>query len=102
MAMTDLDKLKMNLQEEQSPYFTAEQLNNLLEMHTDIWAASYYGCLMKAQNDATKLPGGLEVASNREYWLTLAGEYKSKIIIVVDSSSLSMGGRRFLPRIDGQ
>lgn len=67
-----LNVLRTNLLEEQYPFFTDEQLLNLLsECNGDVDKASYRGCLMKAQIDGISL-GPLKVESNDEFWLKLA------------------------------
>jgi hypothetical protein len=100
--MTDLEKLKLNLQEAKVPYFTDLELQNLLDVHGNVWAASYFGCLLKAQsNDAIKLPGGLEIPSNSQYWLTLAETYKVLIPSNTPTTS-STPTYRGMKRIDGQ
>jgi hypothetical protein len=78
--MSDLEKLKFNLQEKTFPYFDDTELLHLLEKHTvnssvDINAASYEGCLIKAQNDSLKLKN-MDIPSNEKYWLRLARRYK--------------------------
>lgn len=57
--------------------FSDTELIHLLEKHNgDVNAASYEGLIIKAENDAVSLPDGLEVTSNRKYWLSLARLYR--------------------------
>lgn len=107
--MTDLEKLAFNLQERIAPYFDQNELANLLTVHVDVWTASYYGCLMKAQaNDEITLPGGLKMPSNSKYWTDLADKYK--LLMPIEdydngsngSGNLGGGYKTFMTRVDGQ
>ena len=102
--MEDYDKLFFNLQERISPYFTEGEIQNLLDVHKEVWTASYYGCLMKAQaNDQITLPGGLVMPSNSNYWLILAEKYK--VLMPSDyelNGELQSGYKTFMSRVDGQ
>lgn len=101
--MTDLEKLAFNLQERISPYFTVEEISNLLLVHKEVWTASYYGCLMKAQaNDEITLPGGLQMPSNSKYWTDLADRYKLLIPVITLTGAISTGAKTSMRRIDGQ
>jgi hypothetical protein len=101
--MTDYDTLFFNLQERLVPYFTTEEVQNLLDVHGDVWTASYYGCLMKAQqNDAITLPGGLVAPSNSAYWTALADRYK--LLMPSDyeeNGKTETGAKNFMSRVDG-
>lgn len=53
--------------------FSDENLLLLLEKHGgNINAAAYEGLMMKAENDAISLPDGIDLPSQRDYWLALA------------------------------
>ena len=57
--------------------FTEEQLLALLARHGgNVRAASYEGLLIKAENDAVRLPDGITLPDRRDYWLGLAGLYR--------------------------
>lgn len=72
-----LDILKFNLQEKQYPYFSDDELALLLENNDDdVKRASYQGCIMKAAADDSLEVSGVKLESNREYWLTLAKQFK--------------------------
>lgn len=73
--MTDLEKLKFNLQEVNFPYFTDVELQSLLDEYGSVKAASYQGCLIKAQDDSVKL-GPIDTISNEKYWLRRARLFK--------------------------
>lgn len=70
----DMYKLKFNLQEEQFPYFSDEQLAFLLNEYGDVLHATYEGCLIKAQDDGIKI-GPIDTRSNDKYWLRRANYY---------------------------
>lgn len=71
-----LNTLKVNILEEQYPFFTDGQLENLLkENKWDVKMASYKACQLKAQVDGLKI-GPLQVDSNDEFWLKLARFYQ--------------------------
>lgn len=75
--MLDIIALKFNLREKDSPYFTDQELETLLMKNdNDINKASYEGLVMKSEDDSIALPGGLDVPSNRAYWLGLAKRFK--------------------------
>lgn len=81
MNMTsDLDILKFNLQEKEYPYFDDEDLQLLLDKNNgDVQLASYEGCMKKAVADDSISISGIKIDSNREYWLTLAKQFKPKV-----------------------
>lgn len=75
--MDKLTKLRLNLREVKDGYFEEEELNYLLDSNDDdLNKASYEGLLIKAEDDSIALPGGLQVPSNRNYWLSLAKKYR--------------------------
>lgn len=77
--MKYLQELKIILRESQSPFFTDEELTFYLERNnSDINKTAYECFLLKAEDDSISLPGGLQLANNREYWLRLAKQYKPR------------------------
>ena len=44
----------------------------------DFNAAMYEMCLLKAEDDSISLSGGINLPSNREYWITQAEKYRVK------------------------
>ena len=60
--------------------FSEEQLLTLLAKHGgNVRAASYEGLLIKAENDAVRLPDGITLPDRRDYWLGLAGLYRPSV-----------------------
>lgn len=71
--------LKLILREESSPFFTDEELAFYLEKNGFDLNKTAYECFkIKAEDDSISLPGGLQLANNRAYWLSLAKQYKPK------------------------
>lgn len=78
---TNIEILKFNLQEREYPYFSDDELELLLETNNnDIKKASYQGCLMKASADDKLEVDGIKLSSNRDYWLTLAEQFKPNVV----------------------
>jgi hypothetical protein len=74
---SDLDILKFNIQEKEYPYFDDEDLQLLLDKNNgDIQAASYEGCMKKAVADDSLTLSDIKLSSNREYWLSLAKQFR--------------------------
>ena len=71
-----LERLKFNLQESQFPYFSDDDLNNLLTMYPNVNRASYEGCLIKSSNDSVSL-GPINTPNNEQYWIRRANHFKS-------------------------
>lgn len=76
--MTDLEILKFNLQESKYPYFSDEELQNLLELYETVERASYEGCMMKSVNDSMDLGSALSIPDNSKYWLRMANKFKPR------------------------
>ncbi|WKV08194.1 hypothetical protein Q2T46_11715 [Thermoanaerobacterium sp. CMT5567-10] len=76
--MTDLESLKNNLLEDKFPYFSDEDLQNLLTQYTTVQEASYQGCLIKSQDDSISL-GGLKTSSNSSFWLKRAKLFRNNL-----------------------
>jgi hypothetical protein len=74
---SQIELLKFNLQERQFPYFNEEELQMLLDQYGDVQIASYYGCLMKAQNNDEVKLGPLSIPSNSKYWFDMAEKFNS-------------------------
>ena len=75
--MGEIQELKLILREETSPFFTDEEIAYYLNKNNgNINNAAYECLLLKAEDDSIQLPGGLQLASNSEYWLRLAKKYK--------------------------
>lgn len=77
--MEEILNLKIILREESSPFFTNEELVFYFKKNNFDLNKTAYECLkLKAEDDSISLPGGLQLANNREYWLSLAKQYKPK------------------------
>jgi len=76
MAMSDLEILRFNMQEEQFPYFTEDACQALLDQFETVKKASYEGCMIKAQDDSVKL-GPINTTSNEKYWLRRARMFRA-------------------------
>ena len=75
--MGEIQELKLILREETSPFFSDEEIAYYLDKNNgDINATAYECFLLKAEDDSITLPGGLTLANNRTYWLSLAKKYK--------------------------
>ena len=75
--MTTLEKLKLELRETSSPFFSDEELNYYLEKNNNDFNKTAYECLLlKSEDDSISLPGGLSLANNSNYWLRLARKYR--------------------------
>ncbi|MGL4253151.1 MAG: hypothetical protein ACRCR2_03710 [Fusobacteriaceae bacterium] len=75
--MNDIDKLKIELRETASPFFSDTELQYYLEKnHNDLNSTIYECALLKAEDDSIALPGGLNIPNNRDYWLRLAARYR--------------------------
>lgn len=75
----------IELREKQSPFFDIEEIGYYIyEKHEGNFDnAMYEMCMLKAEDDSISLPGGLQLANNREYWLSLAKKYKpSKVVLL--------------------
>ncbi len=71
-------KLKKELREDTSPFFSDEDLNYYYDKNNKDFNATCYECLLlKSEDDSIALPGGLTLANNSTYWLRLAKKYKS-------------------------
>lgn len=77
--MEEILNLKIILREESSPFFTNEELVFYFKKNNFDLNKTAYECFkLKAEDDSISLPGGLQLANNREYWLSLARQYKPK------------------------
>ena len=75
--MTPLEILKFNIRETQYPYFSDEELQYLLDKNEDdIDKASYEALILKAEDDAIKIPG-LDYSGSKEYFLRLACRFRT-------------------------
>ena len=77
--MTDLDKLKVYLQEKKYPYFSDKDLLEILELNNNnVILAAIQGCILKSNEDEEVEIGPISIkGAGREYWLHLAEEYRT-------------------------
>jgi len=73
--MTDLEKLKKLIDEENYPYFEDDDLQLWLETQPDIYTLARELCLIKSGIEEMKL-GDVTIPSPREHFLTLAAKYR--------------------------
>lgn len=72
-----IEKLKMELREKSSPFFSDEELEYYLEKNNNNLDDTIYECaLLKAEDDSISLPGGLSIPNNKGYWLKLAQKHR--------------------------
>ena len=73
--MDNLEKLKFNLREEQTPYFTNEELLYLLKKNNNnVKKASYEGLILKAETTGLNV-SGLTTKDSSSYFKMLASQY---------------------------
>lgn len=77
MASINADELAVMLMEEQYPYFTDEQLEQLIKLYPNVNQLMYVACTMKAKVDKIKI-GPIEIESNSDLWNGLAAMYLSQ------------------------
>lgn len=96
MTLSNLEILKFNLQENQFPYFSEEDLTKLLTMYPNVNQASYEGCMIKAHDDSVKL-GPINTPNNEKYWLRRANQFKRQYL---EDNRKSSGGVTSWKRAD--
>lgn len=77
--MEILDEIRILIREidEEDKYFTDEEIRYYYKRNNQNVEATVYELLMiKSQDDSCKLPSGIEIASNSNYWLMLAKRYR--------------------------
>ncbi|EQK05150.1 TPA: hypothetical protein KOY50_002683 [Clostridioides difficile] len=78
MDLEVLKNIKIELREEQSPFFSDDEITYYYNKNNqDFKSTMYELCILKAENDSITLPGGLSMPENKLYWLTLAKKYKT-------------------------
>lgn len=90
--MTDTEELaslKTMLEEtdDDARTLSDERLAMLLEeAGGDLRRAAYNGAILKARNTALRLPDGVTMESQREYWLTVARTYRGSATTLAERS----------------
>lgn len=92
--MTDMERLKFNLQETNFPYFSEEDLDGLLKMYPNINQASYEGCMLKSSDDSVSL-GPISTPNNSAYWVRLAKKYFKAWQQDIKNQRIAAGGGNF-------
>lgn len=103
MELAPLEILKLNLQENEYPYFSDIDLQNLLATNNNSVAkASWRGCLLKAASDDQIKVGPIEVkSSNKDYWRSLADIYKADYLEEQNTTNqTSSGYKTSMMRVD--
>lgn len=83
--MNDLLVLKMELREEDTPFFTDEQLKYYLSKNRNDIKATIYECLILKSEDTTLSISGMNTADTSSYFKRLASRYRP-------NNSGSLGG----------
>ena len=79
MKINVIEELRILIRETsfEDRYFSDEELRYYLQKNNlDIETTAYHLLLIKAEDNSAKLPNGLEVNSNANYWLRLAQKYR--------------------------
>lgn len=75
--MTDTERMKRVLREEDYPMFTDEDLEfYIAENEGDVNAAIYQCLILKSENNAVSITGLTAVDSSSSYFKRLASQYK--------------------------
>ncbi len=80
--MTELEKLKQLIDEENYPYFDDEELQARIDDTDDLCQLAYDLCLIKAGIEEIKL-GDIVIPSPRQHFLMLAQQYRRNMTGVV-------------------
>jgi hypothetical protein len=75
--MTDIDRIKKELREEQSPYFEADDFAYYLEKNQGDVNATIYEMLIIKSEDSKISVNGLNTEDTSKYFKRLASRYKT-------------------------
>ena len=94
MALSNLEILKININEDLYPYYTDEQLEKILEAcEGNILLASYRACLGKAATEKRITVGPITLENDEStFWLTLANKFLDEY----EASQQSAKGGRYI------
>lgn len=74
-AQTDIDLVKINIDNDNSPSpMTDQSISALLDKHKSVAYVSYMICLMKTRNDVVTL-GPISLKGDADYWKQMAQFY---------------------------
>lgn len=74
--MTDIERVKMEVREEQCPYFDDKDFEYYLEKNAGDVNATIYEMLILKSEDSTISVSGLSTADTSSYFKRLASKYK--------------------------
>lgn len=75
--MTDIDKIKKEIRESQSPYFEDEDFAYYLEKNNNNVNATIYEMLILKSEDSTISVSGLNTSDTSSYFKRLASRFKT-------------------------
>lgn len=75
--LSDLERLKIVLREEDCPFFTDEELLFFLKENGDDFNQTAYDCLIMKSENTTLNMSGLELGDTSKYFRRLAQKYRS-------------------------
>jgi hypothetical protein len=75
--MDDLTKLKRNIRETNYPYFTDEELTDLLEECGSVDLASYRALVTKSEDSSIQVTG-FSASDSSKYFLRLASQFRPR------------------------
>lgn len=84
--MTDIEKIKKEIREEQSPYFDDDDFQYYLNKNDGDINATIYEMLIIKSEDSTISVSGLNTQDTSNYFKRLASRYKSFNSGVLDGS----------------
>lgn len=98
--MSDLELLKLLLQEEKYPYFTDEQLTSLLlKNNNNVYLTASDLCLIKADGDTKVTVGPITIESaGAEYWITLHERYSA--LAISNNEGASSGRKPYITSLN--
>lgn len=74
--MTDIERIKREIREEQSPYFEEDDFQYYLDKNSGNVDATIYEMLIIKSEDSTISVSGLNTADTSSYFKRLASRYK--------------------------
>ena len=74
--MTDIQRMRMILREEDVPFFTEEQLQFYIDENNGIVNDAIYQCLIIKSENTTLSISGLSTADSSGYFKRLASKYR--------------------------
>lgn len=75
--MTDIERIKKEIREEQSPYFEEEDFQYYLDKNNGDVGATIYEMLIIKSEDSTISVSGLNTSDTSGYFKRLASRYKN-------------------------